>query len=414
MDVKPILKTVYYANYRVAHRLMLADYYPPAWPTIRQLEQSTTDTKHAVREALRWLFRSQDANPDDGGSAAFFKLHLSPGWSGSYPETTGYIITTLQDALEVDWICDEFGPELIARSQRMANWLLTLQRPDGSFPGGVEHDKSESSIFNTAQILDGLLAIGIRENNTTYLDAAERAASWLTDRQADDGSWTTNLYDVECRTYLCHAAWPLAKAGEVNHFKRSSEYRDAAKRFADWAITFQTTNGWIEKWSFKLGADDDEINTLHTIAYTIEGLLEMGFLWDDEALLAAASSAAERLLRRFEVEGVLWGEYDNQWRKQCDFVCVTGVAQTSRCWLLLYQHTGDARYLNAALKANEALRRVQYANEGQPNTYGGFTGSNPIRGRYMTYCLPNWATKYALDALMLEEHVVSTLRMGAN
>lgn len=367
------------------------------------------DRKAAIAAALQWLFRSQDVNPDDGGSAAFFKLHLKPDWSESYPETTGYIITSLQDSLKLDWLREEQGPALSARSERMADWLLTLQRPDGSFPGGVEHESSESSVFNTAQILDGLLAIGLGQSNPAYLAAAERAASWLTDQQAEDGSWKTNLYDIECRTYLCHAAWPLAKAGEVHKFERADAYRAAAKRFSDWALSFQLENGWIEKWSFKLHPDEPEMNTLHTIAYTIEGILEMGLMWDDAVLIDAATRAADRLFRRFEVDGTLWGEYDNRWRKACDYVCVTGVAQTSRCWLRLYQESGDTRYLNAALKANEALRLVQYPDERHPDTFGGFTGSNPIRGRYMAYCLPNWATKYALDAWLLEEEIMVTL-----
>ena len=316
MALKPFLKKTYHANYRVAHRLIRPNHYPPAWPSIRKVEDSSADRKTAIAAALQWLYRSQDANPADGGSAAFFKLHLQPGWADSYPETTGYIITTLQDALAFDWIRSEQGDDLDARSTRMADWLLTLQRADGSFPGGVDHDNSESSIFNTAQILDGLLAIGLRTSQSSYLEAAERAASWLTDRQAEDGSWKTNLYDIECRTYLCHAAWPLAKAGQVDHFERAGDYRTAAKRFADWAVSFQLKNGWIEKWSFKLHENKDEINSLHTIAYTIEGILEMGLLWQDDTLVSAATRAADRLLRRFEVDGKLWGEYDNRWRKK--------------------------------------------------------------------------------------------------
>jgi hypothetical protein len=410
MQAKRLLKKTYQANYSVLHRIWSTSYYPTPWPTIRAAERSSSDRKKAIQLAIEWLFRSQDANPDEGGSSAFFILSLQPSWASSYPETTGYIITTLLEAIELDWVCERYETEVLERTRRMADWLLGLQRNDGSFPGGIDPKASESSIFNTAQILDGLLTIGQRQENDTYLKAAERAANWLTDKQMDDGSWETNLYDADCRTYLSHAAWPLAKAGAVEGFVRSDEYLHAAALFGRWAISQQRQNGWIEKCGFKAKSNDSEpINSLHTIAYTIEGILEIGLQLEDQPLIDAAVKAASRLLKRFEVDGILWGEYNERWRKICNFVCLTGVAQTSRCWLRIYEYAGDIRYVNAALKANEALRVVQYTDPKQPGTCGGFSGSNPLSGGYMPYRLPNWATKYALDAWLLEEQVMSTI-----
>jgi hypothetical protein len=45
---------------------------------------------------------------------------------------------------------------------------------------------------------------------------------------------------------------------------------------------------------------------------------------------------------------------------------------------------------------------VQRRETGNPDIDGALAGSYPIFGGYMTGGYPNWATKYLLDALMLE------------
>jgi hypothetical protein len=48
------------------------------------------------------------------------------------------------------------------------------------------------------------------------------------------------------------------------------------------------------------------------------------------------------------------------------------------------------------------LKAVQRVNTGKPEIDGALAGSFPIMGDYMTGGYPNWATKYLLDALMLQ------------
>ena len=45
--------------------------------------------------AINWLLRAQKATGDDGVSLGYFPLSVQNGWRPSYPETTGYIITSL-------------------------------------------------------------------------------------------------------------------------------------------------------------------------------------------------------------------------------------------------------------------------------------------------------------------------------
>ena len=42
---------------------------------------------------------------------------------------------------------------------------------------------------------------------------------------------------------------------------------------------------------------------------------------------------------------------------------------------------------------------------GDPDERGGIKGSHPIDGKYHPWQVPNWATKFFADALMLEDRV---------
>ena len=49
----------------------------------------------AIEAARDWLIQSQKTNGDGGSSKAFYLL--SNKWAVSYPETSGYIISTFMD-----------------------------------------------------------------------------------------------------------------------------------------------------------------------------------------------------------------------------------------------------------------------------------------------------------------------------
>jgi squalene-hopene/tetraprenyl-beta-curcumene cyclase len=74
---------------------------------------------------------------------------------------------------------------------RAANWLRSVQNPDGGFGESIlsYYDpalkgKGKTTASQTAWALIGLLAT-VGPNNP----ASERAAAWLTENQNEDGSW---------------------------------------------------------------------------------------------------------------------------------------------------------------------------------------------------------------------------------
>ena len=69
--------------------------------------------------------------------------------------------------------------------------------------------------------------------------------------------------------------------------------------------------------------------------------------------------------------------------------------------MMLYEQTGEIKYLNAGLVANRFVRRT--LNTANPEeTRGAVKGSFPVNGNYGQYQYLNWATKFLVDANRLE------------
>ncbi len=82
-------------------------------------------------------------------------------------------------------------------------------------------------------------------------------------------------------------------------------------------------------------------------------------------------------------------------------------------WGRLHQVTGDGKYLNGLVKANEFLRKVQWLGTGNPGLDGGISGSFPLHGRYGPFEVLNWAVKFFVDSLMLEASIAGKRKAGA-
>src|SRR5512135_3918282 len=138
----------------------------------------------AIEAMLGWLGDAQDRSTTaDGG----FARHFDPtsGWAASYPETSGYIVATLLDEARIQGRAD-----LKERARRALDWLCAIQFPDGGFQGGLVNERpAVPVIFNTGQILMGLVAGARSFDEPRYRGAAQRAADWLRDSQDADGCW---------------------------------------------------------------------------------------------------------------------------------------------------------------------------------------------------------------------------------
>lgn len=343
----------------------------------------------ALQAAIDWLCLSHEVTGRRGSSMAFSLLF---GWRPAYPETTGYIIGTLlaHAARTGD---DRYSDH----ARAMGDWEITIQADDGGIMGGFVRPRPGPSIaFNTGMVLHGWLDLSERLGEERFLVPARRAGEFLVASQDSDGAWRgAHAFRGIPHVYKSRVAWALIRLSEATGDDR---YRAAALRNLEWVLSKQHPNGWFQSCEFEPG----QLPNTHGIAYTLRGLLESHVLAGDARLLDAALTTSEVLIRKLEVLGTLPATFDSSWTSRASYVCVTGLAQLGGVWLRLYQLTGDARLLNAGLKAVDQAAALQQRRRWKPLD-GPLPGSFPIWGRYAPLQYPNWATKFLADSLMLRD-----------
>jgi len=349
----------------------------------------------AIERIMDWLCRAQDQSAtQDGGVARDFSL--TDGWAASYPETTGYIIPTfLSEARQ------GYREDLASRAQRMTDWLLSIQFENGAFQGGKVTQRPVVPVtFNTGQILIGLAAAAQVFERSDYVDAMHKAASWLRDTQDEDGAWrafATPYAAPGDKAYETHVSWGLFEAERV---APGHGYGEAGLKQVRWALGLQRENGWFDQCCL----NDPKRPLTHTLGYVLRGVLEAYRLSNDKMYLDAGLKTARALEKKLKKNGYLAGRFYANWQKAVPWVCMTGTAQISSCWMMLYEWTGDEALLEASKRANKFLRTTLIL-DGSDSIRGGIRGSYPVSGDYGRWEFLNWAAKFTVDALRQEENL---------
>jgi hypothetical protein len=336
--------------------------------------------------ALRWICRSQDRV--GSGGVGDYTFH---GWTPGYMEVTGYIIPTFWDYGRLLGRGD-----LGQRAIRMADWELERQLADGGVESLYEGEGEAPVVFNTAQVIRGLTRTYEETREARYLDAAVRAADWIVANQESDGSWTKANYLGMKRTYDAYAAAALAQLAAVTSEDR---YARSAIANGEFVLRHQRENGWFDLCDNT--PNGNATPSTHTLCYTVDGLLEIGSILDEQDFVSAAERAASALMEAVDSSGRLPGRFDRDWHPAASYVVATGSAQLGVILMKLFARTGAKRQLETALSLLDFLAFVQRLNGVDENRAGGLPGSFPIWGRYVPLKHPSWATKFYLDHLRL-------------
>ncbi len=305
---------------------------------------SRVDYIGIYNKAISWVV---DNSIDGGG------VICSTNLPKSYPEVTGYFIPSL-----LKW-----GYRKLACSY--ARWLCSIQKEDGSW---YNTEDTEPYIFDTAQVLKGLLAIRmiIPEVDPHILAGCE----WIFEQMQEDGrlitpakdDWGTdiNICDEVIHIYCLS---PLLEAAEI--FDKPIYKKNA---LCIWEYYRQ--NYYDKIMDFSLLS--------HFYAYLMEALLDINEL-------DMAKEAMHKMEAYQKESGAVPAFRDHDW------VCSTGLFQLSMVWFRL----GDI---------DRGNRAFEYACKLQ-NESGGWFGSylsedNPMENNiYFPTSEISWAVKFFLDAL---------------
>ena len=352
-----------------------------------------------LQAAIQWLMYAQRVTQDDGVSVGYFPCRRGVnGWMPSYPETTGYIVTSL--LAYADCFNDADAREA---ALKMARWEISIQMPSGAVQGGpvCPPSRQTPAAFNTGMVLDGWCSAFGATAAREYFEPMRRSADFLIDDLDDNSYFRTNgayISGREIKTYSCLCAWALYRFGAISRERR---YQQAALKIVDAALRQQQSNGWF--------AHNDLTNSeaplTHTIGYTLQGILEVGVISDRQDFLDAVKRGVHPLIERIDRCGLLPGRFFSDWEPASWSSCLTGNAQIAIVCFRLFQLTGVAKYKNAADRLVDSLKALQVLESASPELRGAIAGSFPIFGEYMRAGYPNWATKYFADALMLQRNV---------
>lgn len=359
---------------------------------LRTPRRKVLDNKTHIKEAVKWICSAQDATEDGGVSHSY---HICRGWAPSYPETTGYIIPTL-----LTWSSLSNDLEVAKRAIEMADWEIDVQLEDGSVQGSVVGlQKKRPVVFNTGQVIFGWLSAYDYTHNTKYIEAAIKAAAWLIHNIDENHTWSTfgNHGTNNIHTYNARCAWAILA---LSLRLQKDNYETPMRLFLDWVLNQEVGRGWFKNNCL----NDNEHPLLHTIAYTARGLLESGLILDQEKYIEASVRTSDELIKHISEDGNMPGRFDCNWRPFVKWSCLTGMAQMSIIWNKLYKKTGNIKYQEAFKKVNNFLKKTQDITSSNPGIRGGIKGSYAINGQYCSYRILNWATKFFIDALMLEEY----------
>jgi hypothetical protein len=365
--------------------------------------QPADDDRQRESAAVEWILSAQNV-AGSGVSLGYFPCGNAPAWQPPYPETTGYIISSLLRYAERR----NLGV-VRKRALDMAGWEAEIQMPSGAVQGGpyIPSIQQTPCAFNTGMVLDGWCSAYEITRDAKLFDAAYRAAEYLSGDLSDDGYFRTNgrfVSSAKIKTYACLCAWSMYRFGEL---AGETRYQIEAVRSIEAAIRQQQTNGWFANNCLTR----PEAPLLHTIGYTLQGILEVGILAGRNDFIHAVRLGVAPLLSQVSTDGFLNGRFYSDWTPASFSCCLTGSAQLAVVGYRLYQLTGDPNYQRFGDLLLNFLKPLQRLNSECTPINGAIAGSFPIFGEYMPGGYPNWATKYFLDALMLQNELSSPLEL---
>lgn len=366
-------------------RIRLAPLYSP--------DADDLDLTRHIHETREWLERAQDAGVDRGVS---YGVSFGEDFDVSYPETTGYICSTFVEQKDLTG-----DGEFLRRAIEMGDWEIAVQLPEGAVMGGKFNTAPTPAVFNTGMVLLGWNALISATGEERFRTAAARAADWMLSVQEPDGRWVrgnSRYADPGGTLYNVMAAWGLCETGVTLGEDR---YVRAAIRNAEYCLSRQHPNGWLPDCCLT----NVQEPLLHTLAYSMQGLLGIGRLMRRDDLVASAQRLADAELRIMSPEGYLPGRQRDDFSAAASWCCLTGSAQTSAVWSQLYLLTHDQKYRTGVEVMNRYLMARHDIRNPDPRLRGGLPGSWPVWGGYGRLQILNWATKFLLDAFTLETQI---------
>lgn len=290
-------------------------------------------------KALAWVHTHSPANSG---------IFASSSEALPYPEVTGYFIPTLCAWNEME-LAESYG-----------RWLISTQLSSGAW---ADPSGKFTCIFDTGQIVKGLLALHERDPKHEYCVAIKNACDWVVSHIRrgelqdipDKAVWGSSVPEG----VLLYAFEAIRRAGILHNNPEWVEKSDIAiKHFLN-QKDLMTFDRYIS----------------HFHAYIIEALCDL-------QQCERAEEAMDTIAKLQRKNGAVPAFPHTRW------VCSTGLFQYAICWYKL----GQTSHADAAFNYAVSLQ----------NPSGGWFGSYGWFRKYFPASEIAWAVKFFLDAFQLK------------
>ncbi len=223
---------------------------------------------------------------------------------GVYTEITGYAVSLLTFLLRSK---DE--PHLRHAAREAAEYLLRIQAPGGAYPDQPHPADPTMSkrlyTFDTGVCIVGMVRLAREAREKRYLESAIAAGRWLLSMQRPDGSFCAmQLEDGSDQDpggffgdgSCIHAKNAIALL-ELHAMTGGEELRDAAIKACQHTLTLQASDGAF--WS----TSEKRCVFTHAHCYACEGLLFAGSLLGEDRFTAAARRGVKWLESNQQPDG---------------------------------------------------------------------------------------------------------------
>lgn len=266
------------------------------------------ETREALDRALSWHSTGPIRVTESGSSAHGAVLHgLDRRMGGPldvYTEITGYDISLC------DFLARAGGEtRLLTAARNAADFLVRIQTDEPAYPQLPDRtDPAQPSrlySFDNAACIVGMTRLAKSVRESRYLESASAVGDWLLGMQRPDGSFSAMAFqygsiqdpggffgDGSC----IHAKNAMAFL-ELYAMTGREHFRDAASRTCEYTLTLQAPDG-----AFWSRPDRRHVFT-HAHCYACEGLLYSGSFLGEARYTAAARRGIEWLAGTQQEDG---------------------------------------------------------------------------------------------------------------
>ncbi|MFC1808427.1 hypothetical protein ACFL0T_08720 [Candidatus Omnitrophota bacterium] len=352
----------------------------------------------SVQAVFDWI-KESGIQSKSGGFYAWHDLNEKK-YSYIYPEITGYGITTLLYLYSISR--DKI---LLKNAKRAGTWIIkkALHPCGGVRTRLFENDKEANELysfsgekifsFDTGMVLYGMVNLYKITNDKNFLKASERMAQFLVGKmQTGDGSLHA-IYDSKKHLYLnSYDKWSTQPGGfhakaamglcDLFHITLKQEYKDAAIRLCEFALTTQGPSGRF------ITCKQTKTTNLHPHCYTAEGLVYTGSAFGIDVFIKSAQSATKWAFKNISSEGIdeLYDPSIDSFNgfQRCDVI-----AQLLRLGII-FSLQDKIDFLSKLLKSYQYFWREKKQN-------GGFLYSKTGAD------INSWCSMFALQAMVLAD-----------